>query len=115
MRAIKHILCGVQILAVLCVFAGNVQAKEFAVQLDAPAAGAPRAQDDFYLHVNDEWLRNTPIPAGAGKVDGFSELEQRVQERLQSITETAVQKLAAGTANHDEQNIAAFYACIQDR
>lgn len=110
----KYVFCGLQIWVFLFCAITHVQANDFAVQLDAAALSRPRAQDDFYMYVNYDWLKHTPIPAGDGKVDGFSALDKQVQDRLQTITVQAVQKLQAGTANHDEQNIAALYACIQD-
>ena len=108
----KYVFCGLQIWVFLFCAITHVQANDFAVQLDAAALSRPRAQDDFYMYVNYDWLKHTPIPAGDGKVDGFSALDKQVQDRLQTITVQAVQKLQAGTANHDEQNIAALYACI---
>lgn len=112
----KRVLCGLFMLVFLFLFSMNVQAKDVSVQLDAEGlAEAPRAQDDFYLHVNYEWMKHTAIPADAGRVDGFSALDQQVSDRLQVITQNAVQKAQAGTASHDEKNIAALYACVQDK
>ena len=111
----KRILCIVQMVVFLCAFASGVQAKDFSVRLDVEGLpAAPRVQDDFYLHVNYDWMKNTPLPADAGRVDGFSDLNRQVRAQLQTMTENAAQRLQAGTANHDEQNIAALYACIQD-
>ena len=111
----KRFFGGLYMLVFLFLFSVDVQAKDVSVQLDVEGLPeAPRAQDDFYLHVNYDWLKNTPIPEDAGRVDGFSGLDQQVRMRLQAITINAQQKLQAGKANHDEKNIAALYACIQD-
>ena len=95
-----------------------VQAKpaEFPVRVQLEESAAiPAAEEDFYLHVNGEWLKHTVIPPMADRLDGLSEADQQVQVRLQQITAEAVKHQKDGRANRDEQNIAALSACAQDR
>ena len=90
----KRFFGGLYMLVFLFLFSVDVQAKDVSVQLDVEGLPeAPRAQDDFYLHVNYDWLKNTPIPEDAGRVDGFSGLDQQVRMRLRAITTNAQQKL----------------------
>ncbi len=112
---LKKIGCSIAVAMLLS--SGSIAAapKDIDVQLDAEQlTTSPRAQDDFYLHVNYEWMKKTPIPAEETRVEAFSVLDNRARDRLDQITVEAVQHVKAGTANVDEKNIAALYGCIQD-
>lgn len=112
---LKKICSGGMVLMALLAFLPLAQAKDFAVQIDATGEAAPRPQDDFYLSVNNQWLRDTPIPPEEKRVETFSLLDLKVRQQLAEITRTAVADAAAGTAGNDEKNIAALYGCLQDK
>ena len=84
------------------------------VQLGS-AETVPAAAEDFYLHVNGDWLKHTTIPSTTDRLDGMSEADRQVKARLQQITAEAAAHQKAGTANRDEQNIAALSACAGDQ
>lgn len=44
-----------------------------------------RPGDDFYLHVNDVWLRSHPIPADKSSYGSFSELADKVDRDLLAL------------------------------
>jgi endothelin-converting enzyme len=72
-----------------------------------------RAQDDFYYHVNGNWLKTTEIPADKSNYGSFSALYDDSQKALRTILERAVQKTAE-TQSHDEQKLADFYSSYLD-
>jgi putative endopeptidase len=49
----------------------------------------PRAGDDFYRYVNNEWLRDTAIPAGRSSFDTGALLRQRRDARIASLISAA--------------------------
>ena len=107
-----HILCWC---FCFLVFMPLAQARDFNVRLDtAELEQAPRPQDDFYLSVNYQWLRDTPIPPEEKRVETFSSMDEKVRQQLADITRDAVRRNQEGTADRDENNIAALYACFQD-
>ena len=45
--------------------------------------------DDFYLHANGNWLKNTPIPADKSNYGSFSVLQDLSQQRVRDILDAA--------------------------
>lgn len=75
---------------------------------------AVRAQDDFYRHVNGQWLTATQIPADRSNYGAFALLEEGARQNLHQILEaaSAMPNLAAGS---DEQKVGDFYASFMDQ
>jgi putative endopeptidase len=71
-----------------------------------------RAQDDFYRHVNGQWLEATAIPPDRSNYGAFSLLEDGAERNLHAILEQA----AAANASHgsDTQKIGDFYASFMN-
>jgi putative endopeptidase len=67
-----------------------------------------RAQDDFYYHVNGQWLANTEIPGDKSNYGSFSQLYDESQKAMKTVLENAVANSAAA-AGSDEAKLAAFY------
>jgi putative endopeptidase len=49
-----------------------------------------RAQDDFYRHVNEGWMRTHEIPADRAGWGGFSQLDEATRARVREVVEAAV-------------------------
>lgn len=108
--------CGLACCLALTMFMPTVFAKDFMVQVPVQEKdAASSAKDDFYLHVNGDWLKNAKIPPEEGRYDHFSILAKQTREQLKEITQEAVQKRQQGQANADEARIADFYACVLDQ
>ena len=45
--------------------------------------------DDFYLHANGTWAKNTPIPADKSNYGAFNTLDELSRARTRAILETA--------------------------
>jgi len=69
---------------------------------------ATRVQDDFYLHVNGTWLKNTEIPADKSRWGAFNVLADEVLAQLHDII-TALSKDEKIAAGSDAQKIRDFY------
>lgn len=67
-----------------------------------------RAQDDFYYHVNGEWLEATKIPGDKSNYGSFTQLYDDSQKAMKTVLENAAANkgVKAGT---DEYKLAAFY------
>jgi predicted metalloendopeptidase len=82
---------------------------------------AVRAQDDFYRHVNGQWLTVTQIPSDRSNYGAFTLLEDGAEHNLHEILEQASTRvdtkvdtgadLAPGT---DDQKVGDFYASFMD-
>ena len=85
-------------------------ASGIAVQYVDPAV---RVQDDFFLHMNGKWLKDTPIPADKSSWGAFEKLHDDTQPQLLALIENAAKdpNKAAGT---DAQRIGDFYASFMD-
>lgn len=89
--------------------------KEFVVHLNASGVEkAPAPQDDFYLHVNYEWLKTKKIPATEGEYDAFTALNIKVSDRLTDITRDCTKNRAQFKDTDDEAKIADLRVCIAD-
>ena len=67
-----------------------------------------RAQDDFYYHVNGEWLKTTEIPGDKSNYGSFTQLYDDSQKAMKAVLENAAANKAA-QAGTDEFKLAAFY------
>jgi putative endopeptidase len=72
-----------------------------------------RAQDDFFLHLNGGWIRNTEIPADRSSWGSFHKLIEDTQPKLLAIIDGAA-KAPNKVAGSDEQKIGDFYASFMD-
>ena len=45
--------------------------------------------DDFYLAVNRDWIASHPVPPDRGSYGAFTELEEKVEEEIRRIIESA--------------------------
>ncbi len=72
-----------------------------------------RAQDDFYRHINGNWLDNTEIPADRSNYGSFTALFDQSQKQMRTIIEEA-----ATNQNHvfgsDKQKIADLFNAYMD-
>ena len=90
----------------------TVQRPEKAVALVAGidmanADASIRAQDDFYRHVNGQWLANTAIPADKSNYGSFTKLADDAEVQLRAIIEQAAATSAKeGT---EQQKVGDFF------
>lgn len=82
-------------------------------QLDRAAMDTSvRIQDDLYLHVNGNWLKNTEIPADKSNYGAFIKLDDLSRDRIRTIVEKAAAEAARpGT---DTQKVGDFYKSMMD-
>ncbi|MGB0391817.1 MAG: M13 family peptidase, partial [Salibacteraceae bacterium] len=74
---------------------------------EAPSAGLDlsnmdkdmRAQDDFFMHVNGTWVKNTEIPADQGSWGSFNELRENNNKTVLEVLETA-----SSSSKYDENS-----------
>ncbi|WP_374015123.1 M13 family metallopeptidase [Massilia sp. BJB1822] len=92
----------------------------FAHAADAPLSGietqyidsSVRAQDDFFMHLNGQWLKTAVIPADKSSWGSFAKLRDDTLPQLRGlIEELQTKKHKAGT---EEQKIADLYASYMD-
>ena len=74
---------------------------------------AVRAQDDFYMHVNGTWMKETEIPADKSAWGSFYVLRENSLNQLRTIVEAASQN-AAKTPGTEEQKIGDLYDSFMD-
>ncbi len=67
-----------------------------------------RPQDDFFMFVNGNWLKNNPIPASETRWTSFSEILERNREILKRVAETASGNSSVSPTSA-EGHVAAFY------
>ncbi|MQA38496.1 M13 family metallopeptidase [Rugamonas aquatica] len=72
-----------------------------------------RPQDDFYRHLNGEWLKVTQIPEDKSSWGTFAKLRDDVLPQLRGIIETA-EADKARKAGSDAQKIGDLYASFMD-
>lgn len=88
---------------------------EFKVNLGASGVNAqPTIQEDYYLHQNFNWLKNTKIPATEGYYGAFTEVGINVEKRLSGITKDCVSNSGNLDDKTDEARIANLRKCISD-
>ncbi|MBJ7309454.1 M13 family metallopeptidase [Rugamonas sp. CCM 8940] len=74
---------------------------------------AVRAQDDFFLHLNGQWLKSTEIPADKSSWGSFAKLRDDTLPQLRAIVEAAQQDKSK-KAGGDAQKIGDLYASFMD-
>jgi len=74
---------------------------------------AVRAQDDFFVHLNGKWLKETEIPADKSSWGSFHKLYEDTQPKLLDLIETSA-KAPNKAAGSDAQKIGDFYAAFMD-
>ncbi|MFY8328722.1 M13 family metallopeptidase [Pseudoalteromonas sp. ZZD1] len=67
-----------------------------------------RAQDDFYYHVNGQWLETTQIPGDKSNYGSFTQLYDDSQEAMKKVLEKAAANKNVKPGS-DESKLAAFY------
>src|SRR5581483_4949777 len=72
-----------------------------------------RAQDNFYLHVNGTWMKNTVIPSDRSSWGAFDALVDATLPQLRGIIEDAA-KDGAGAPGSDAQKLGDLYASFMD-
>ncbi len=72
-----------------------------------------RAQDDFFLHLNGQWLKSTEIPADKSNWGAFAKLRDDVLPQLRGVIE-ADQKAGAKAADADVRKIGELYTSFMD-
>lgn len=70
-----------------------------------------RPQDDFYRFVNGKWLATTEIPAEKSNYGMFTLLDDKSQQSLREILESAA---ATKDATGDTQKVGDFFASFMD-
>ena len=64
--------------------------------------------DDFYLALNEDWIREHPVPPDRGSYCAFTELEEKVEHDLRLIIESAASNVG-GNPDPDLKKIGDFY------
>lgn len=72
-----------------------------------------RAQDDFYYHMNGQWLETTEIPGDKSNYGSFTQLFDESQKAMKVVLEKAAANKSA-EAGSDEAKLAAFYNSYMD-
>jgi putative endopeptidase len=72
-----------------------------------------RVQDDFFTHLNGQWLKSTQIPADKSSWGTFAKLRDDIQPQLRGLIEAA-QKDTHKKAGTDAQKIGDLYASFID-
>jgi len=72
-----------------------------------------RAQDDFYYHVNGEWLEKTEIPGDKSNYGSFTQLYDDSQKAMKEVLEKAAANKDVKPGS-DEAKLAAFYNSYMD-
>ena len=72
-----------------------------------------RAQDNFYYHINGNWLKNTKIPDDLSNYGAFTILYENAQENLRQIIETAANDSTHSKAS-DLQKVGDMYKSFMD-
>lgn len=118
---IKHVLLGSAVIGMSA--CSHFQAVETA---ESPQPQAPlksgvvhahfddsvQPQEDFYRWVNGTWLEETEIPADRSNYGAFSVLDERAEQQLRTIIETAAATNAE--PGSDTQKIGDFYTSFMD-
>lgn len=118
---IKHVLLGSAVIGMSA--CSHFQAVETA---ESPQPQAPlksgvvhahfddsvQPQEDFYRWVNGTWLEETEIPADRSNYGAFSVLDERAEQQLRTIIETAAATKAE--PGSDTQKIGDFYTSFMD-
>jgi putative endopeptidase len=72
-----------------------------------------RAQDDFFNHVNGNWIKQTEIPGDQGSWGSFNELRENNNKVVLEVLESAINS-DKYAANSDQKKAANFYEAGMD-
>ena len=125
----RYLISAISLLIAATAAAGTAQAVDMASAAPTATASAPsvlisgidsanvdqavRIQDDFYLHVNGTWLKNTEIPADKSGWGAFYELRESAVTQIHDIIESAA-KDGSATPGSEAQKIGDLYASFMD-
>ena len=109
----RHILSAIAVL-----FASSAWAADTAQPLTSGVEtqqqdSTVRVQDDFYMHVNGTWMKNTEIPADKSAWGSFYVLRENSLNQLRTIVEAASQDKNK-TAGSEAQQIGDLYDSFMD-
>jgi len=112
---VKRYLLSTLALSLMTAYAGAAAADPAPVSgIDTQYIDASvRPQDDFYRHLNGEWLKVTQIPEDKSSWGTFAKLRDDVLPQLRGIIETA-EADKARKAGSDAQKIGDLYASFMD-
>ena len=100
-------------LAVLALHAGLAPAQALRSGIDPVHFDTSvRPQDDLFLSVNGQWLKDTPIPADKSSYGSFVQLRDRADERVRKIVDELAAAQSAPGSN--EFKVGAFYRSFLD-
>jgi putative endopeptidase len=71
-----------------------------------------KANEDFFLFSNEEWIKNNPVPASESRWGSFNELDKSNKEKLIAILEEC--KNGKNEKGSDAQLLGAYYASFMD-
>lgn len=72
----------------------------------------PKAQDDFYMHVNYDWLKKTTIPPEDSNYGSFKMISDNVRDQLTTITQDSIAHRKEYKDTDPQAQIADMYANI---
>lgn len=72
-----------------------------------------RSQDDFFMHVNGTWVKNTEIPGDQGSWGSFNELRENNNKIVLDVLESAASS-ATYSKTSDQKKAANYYAVGMD-
>ena len=70
------------------------------------------AEDDFFHHINGEWLKTTDIPADKSNYGSFTKLADDAEKQIHDILEEAA--ALTETDDADLRKIGAYYSTYMD-
>ena len=102
----------------LCLLSGLAQSAEPVLDAATPVSGIAlqyidhgvRAQDDFFSHLNGQWLKTVEIPADKSSWGSFAKLRDDTLPQLRTVIEGA-----HGKAGTEGRKIDDFYASFMDQ
>ncbi|MDO4723590.1 MAG: M13 family metallopeptidase [Comamonadaceae bacterium] len=80
----------------------------------ATAGAKPRLQDDFYGHINHDYLTETKLPADKAEVNNMTVLNDQAEETLKAILADLGKNYASLKAGSDEKKVIDFYNMALD-
>ena len=119
--SVKRYLLSTLTLSLLAAFAGAAQpiTSETSETAGAPRSGidlqyiddSVRAQDDFFKHLNGQWLKTVEIPADKSSWGSFAKLRDDTTPQLRGIIEAQQN----GKAGSEARKIGDFYTSYMDQ
>jgi len=73
-----------------------------------------RPQDDFFAHINAQWIANNEIPADRSRYGVFNVVFDRTELQVKALIGSVAEKTAGGTASPQEAQIGAVYLSFMD-